>query len=207
MHLNSAILRGREQERQHLAQILHDDLGQHLALLKLKLTEGILSEKRQEELISILDETFNRLRKITFECSPPTLKDFGFLGALEDRLSELQKASGIECRLECESRKLKIKSPFDLTLYRLVQESLNNVVRHSGARAVVVRLNKDKKNLCLEVEDNGRGLTAPPNKYGFGIPSMKERVNLLRGKFSIREVKGGGTRVRVVIPLNRLGLQ
>ncbi|MEQ1878126.1 MAG: sensor histidine kinase [Bdellovibrionia bacterium] len=208
LQLRSQVVRVREQERLRISQVLHDELGQNLALLKLKLTGDGWAESRSD-LVSLVQDTLDSLRRIVYEIRPPLLDDFGLKSALEQKLSLLDKSSGIQCSLEVRPKNFSVKAPFDLTLFRLIQESLNNVIRHSGARTVVVRLNREKVNLNLEVEDNGKGpggIAKKNRREGFGIPSMKERVRMLNGRFSIGGVESGGTKVRVSIPLNRLGL-
>lgn len=190
-----------EAERLRISRALHDELGQNLALLKLKLTAS--EERQNSELLSIVDDTIERLRRVAFEIRPLLLDELGLAHALQKKLTDLQTSSGLRCGLYVPAG-FELGAPFDLGLYRIAQESLNNVVRHAGATEVSVVLQRRSRTIHLEVRDNGRGIQARDRlKHGLGLGSMKERAQIMGGRLSVDTHPGGGTIVRVEVPLPR----
>ncbi|HEX4924083.1 MAG TPA: sensor histidine kinase [Bdellovibrionales bacterium] len=189
-----------EDERLRISRTLHDELGQNLALLKLKLSGVEYGESH--ELLSIVDDTIERLRRVAFEIRPLLLDELGLVHAIKRKLSELHRATGLKIFVEQAPEDLVLGEPYDLSLYRIVQESLNNVVRHARATEVVVSLRRKIRSVHLEVRDNGAGYKpATGAARGMGLATMKERAELLGGHFQIEAIRGGGTIIQVEIPL------
>lgn len=204
-HLNSV----REQERLHIAREIHDELGQLLTVLKMDVSW--LNKKLQAapepvkeklaDLISLLDTTVKTVRRISSELRPSLIDDLGLVAAMEWHMEEFQKRSGIDCQARLPENELNLSDNVKIGLYRILQESLTNVARHSQAKKVVVKLQKTDNQLILTVEDDGIGFDeANRNKKTLGLVGARERAEGLGGSYSIQGFPGQGTRVQVAIP-------
>jgi signal transduction histidine kinase len=131
------------------------------------------------------------------------LDEAGLESAVDWYLPTVERQTGIRIRYEKSGEPFPVASQAGIHVYRVLQESLNNVVRHSGAREAYVRLRFSKDQLGLEVEDDGRGLNTPIKK-GVGIVAMKERAELLGGTIEVSSVGTRGTRVRLVVPKSEI---
>ncbi len=205
----------REGEQKRIARDLHDELGHQLTALKLdasllsKLLQSSKGLDRQKvidimkRLTDQLDGTFSSVRKIARQVRPNLLDRIGLVSALEASVSDFREHAGIEAffTLDAGLEELELEDAVGTTFYRVVQEALTNVARHSGATTVEVRLRKEEGGLVLDIEDNGKGFD--PQQYApdhsLGVRGMQERVAIVKGQFSIVGRKGQGTTVTVRI--------
>ena len=202
----------REEERAHIAREIHDELGQVLTGIKMevgwlakRLKEPALLEKT-ESMAKLIDSTVQTVRKIATGLRPEMLDDMGLVAAVGWQAKEFQKRTGIRCRA-----KLPPERKFDLEIstciFRIFQEILTNVARHSRATRVDVELAVTGEHFKLEVVDNGVGI-ADSDLYGrksLGLLGMQERAMLFGGEVGIAGTPGQGTRVSVSIPIGRTG--
>jgi PAS domain S-box-containing protein len=205
-YLNNA----RENERASIARDIHDHLGQILTGLKMDIS--MLRKKFPENLeihekISLLnvelDEAIKITRKIIEELRPPALDDLGLNAALESYVEEFEHRTGIKCTLNSIPILENVKNKKATTIFRVVQEALTNVIRHSKASVVKINFNfKDNDRLNLSIEDNGSGFELETGKKKFGIIGMRERIELINGTFNVESSPGNGTKIFVRIPLN-----
>ena len=205
----------REDERTKLAREIHDSLSQYLVALKLDI--GLLKKKllkedqtvTAEELISEMDKLIVQVenanksaRMIMNGLRPEQLELLGFVTAAETHINDFMETHHIQCVLINEIHSLNIEQESALALFRILQESFNNILKHAMANLITVKFANTNGNLEMEIVDNGIGFNA--NNKGradaYGIIGMKERVNLLNGNFEITSNVGEGTRVRVEIP-------
>jgi signal transduction histidine kinase len=144
------------------------------------------------------------MRLLIYQLHPPALRQEGLVGALHRRLEAVERRAGVETQLLVETS-LEVPASVEAGLYRIAQEALNNVLKHSAATRVTVRLSAGDEGLQLEVTDNGRGFDpeAVEAQGGIGLASMQERVENLRGSLQIVSRPGQGTSIRVVVPLAR----
>jgi PAS domain S-box-containing protein len=199
----------REEERSAIAREIHDELGQQLSTLKMgvhqvnnKLLAHNLSDNTISALLGEIDEAIKSVRRIASNLRPIILDYEGLSEALKWYASDFQKLHGIACDLkvdlpmEIENKKLSI------TLFRIFQETFTNIVRHANATAVTVDMNLVDGNIVLTISDNGVGidLDALRSKRTFGIISMKERVAMVGGSYSINSMPDGGTITKVIVP-------
>lgn len=213
--LSAALQQVREQERTRIAMELHDDLGQQLTGLKLELSwlAGRLKEGRQatpQELAAmrqLLDTAIASVRRIATDLRPLILDDLGFGEAVAWHTGEFAKRSGLDVVLDLPAQALVKDDLLATALFRIVQESLTNVVRHAGASQVKVGLTADEGELTLTVCDNGSGIAAGARHSGIGLVSMRERATALGGCFCIVGVPGVGTTIEVTLPLHRPALE
>lgn len=201
----------REEERSNIAREIHDELGQQLTVLKMDISwlskkMENPDEKVQERLNSLLemiDNTVRSVRRISAELRPSMLDDLGLPAAIEWHSQEFGKRSGLRIRTQMETSDLKLPEKTGISLFRVFQESLTNVARHSGASEVMVRLFQKDKRLHLEISDNGKGFLQKEieRKKTLGILGIRERVSLIRGEYFIESKPGNGTKVRVSVPI------
>ncbi len=196
-----AALRAQEQERAHLARDLHDEIGQNLTFLLLRIRT--LGERApvgiKAELESLADATritLDEVRHLSRHLGPSVLSDLGVKAALASLVADTRQLSRLEVTLVAED--LPRAEERDLALYRITQEALTNVVKHSRATSVAVRLNRVGDHVVLTIADDGTGRAGIE---GTGSYSMRERASLAGGTFERESIPGTGTTIRVVVPL------
>lgn len=206
-HLDSAI----EQERAHIARELHDELGQRLTALKFDLrwmstqfdTREVPSswQQRIEGMTDLIDDTIREVRALSGELRPQELELLGLAAVIEDYAAQFRTRTGIGCALHLESHK-QVPVPHKLAVFRVFQEAMTNVARHSRASHVVARLYARDHQVHLEVEDNGIGL--PPQeerRKSLGMIGMSERARQLGGTLEVRSPRAGGVTIALVLPI------
>jgi PAS domain S-box-containing protein len=206
----------REEEKSSVAREIHDDLGGTLTALKMDtywLMRKLAAEKemaslleRVESMSGLVDNAVSVTRRVITELRPTILDDLGLLAALEWQCGQFQKRTGIECRVACggdEGCDEKLDGIVSINLFRIFQESLTNVVRHSGASRVEVELRRDDKEVTMLIRDNGRGLPQGQTvaSTSYGLRGMRERAEQLGGKIKFDTQPGGGMSVGVSLPL------
>jgi PAS domain S-box-containing protein len=210
--ISARVLEAREEEKTLLARELHDELGQLLTALKMNLAwlrerlpagDAGLADKAGQ-MDAVLDRTVSSVRRISAELRPLMLDDLGLADAIAWLAEEFSRNSGIPCRLAAppDGTLENVGRRVAITLYRVLQESLTNVARHSGARSVRVRLAEKEGMLELSVEDDGRGIVEADlaGKRSLGLKGLRERVRYIGGEAEIGPAPRGGTRVHVRVP-------
>ena len=184
-----------ESERRAIARELHDGAGQTLTAVRLHLQ--ILDAEGVDRAVALLDEAINEVRRALETLAPAILEEVGLVAALERLCNTVADTSSVEVEHEIDDVGT-LKPAVEATLYRVAQEALHNIVRHSGAEHAWVRLNGDDDGrLVLEVEDDGRGLD--DSQHGRGLRGMHERAELLDGTLRLESLERG-TRVVLEIP-------
>ena len=207
--LSTQLLSVQEEERKRIARELHDGIGQSLSALKFHLENSLQVMKKNsapgdlqplESMIPMLRNAIEEVRQMQTDLRPPILDDLGIRATLSWFCREYQRIySGIRIEQEIEVPENEI--PYDLktVIYRVLQEAMNNIAKHSGANRVRLSLAKRNGWIQLRVEDNGSGfeprkvLSEERTGYGFGLTSMRERTELSGGSFSIESIEGRGT--------------
>ncbi len=212
MHIQYA----REEERKTAARDVHDELGQLLTAAKMDLSwlkghppEPKAHEERVEEAIAMVDSAIDSVKRISTKLRPRALDTLSLSEALLWQLEDFRRRSGIACEARIDPAPEGIDEGVATTLFRVLQEVLTNVGRHSDAKTVRVRFSVDAETLLLFVEDDGKGIPgyAAESVESIGILGMRERVKHEGGRFDIESPANltgrGGTRVRVSIPLRK----
>ena len=204
----------REEERAHIAREIHDELGQQLTVIKMdiswlgkKISAGDEAAKeRFRDLVEILDATVQAVRKISYELRPHLL-DLGLDDAIKWHLKEFEKRSGIKTSFSSSQEESELDDSIKTGLFRIFQESLTNVARHSGASHVHVELIIASNHIILRINDNGRGfnMNKAAEKQTLGILGMRERAIMMGGNYSIESQRGKGTTVMVIVPYSKTG--
>ncbi|WP_136524014.1 ATP-binding response regulator [Geomonas ferrireducens] len=198
-----------EQERIEIARELHDELGQLLTALKLDLAwlkrrcpEGETPVAGKiEAMDQVINATIGTVRRLTTGLRPRMLDELGVVAAIEAEVQEMRNRH-LECTLDVPRRNTTIDKERQVSLFRIFQESMTNVMRHSGATRVEILLDLDEERALLQVTDNGCGIgSAPANNRSLGLVGMQERAHRWGGSFEILGTPGAGTTVRAVIPL------
>jgi signal transduction histidine kinase len=204
------LVSAREEERRRLRRDLHDGLGPRLASLTLKLetarnllAHDPLAETLLSDLIARTQEAVADIRRLVYALRPPALDELGLIPALQEQvlLYSDQGPHEIHIRLEAPERLPPLPAAVEVAIFRIAQEALTNVVRHSHASRCMVRLALPEQERLLEMEiaDNGCGL-APPQNTGVGLASMRERAEELGGTWEVVQGPTGGTCVQVRLP-------
>jgi PAS domain S-box-containing protein len=209
--LSSQILALQDAERRRIARELHDSLGQYL--VGLKLNSDLLRESPgQSELWAqseeIMDRCLAEVRTLSYLLHPPMIDELGLMSSARWFVDGIEKRSGVRVSLDMPDRLPRLPSAIELVLFRILQEGLTNVIRHSGASEAQVRIRQEADKAILDVRDNGRGM--PPELLdrfvltgtgmGVRLTGMRERVGELGGKIKL-EATGNGTCLQIVIPL------
>ena len=200
----------REEERTILSREIHDEFGQSLTGLKMDLAwlarrlprdQDALVQKA-DSMLKLVDESVKLIRKISTRLRPGILDDFGLLAAMEWQAREFDHRTGIRCSMSSNTKDIHLDKNASSSIFRVFQEALTNIARHSEATKVDVRLRQGRNKLVMKIHDNGRGLRddeVQPHK-SLGILGMRERIQLMEGTFTIQGAPGRGTKIRVSVP-------
>ena len=201
----------REQERSRIAREIHDDFGQSLTILKMDLSwlkKHMIQDQPQvqnkiDAMFKVIDASLQTLHTVSSELRPVVLDDFGLESAIEWQAEEFQNRTSVQCRVESIVGDLNLTKEQSTAIFRIFQETLTNIMRHSGATEVKVRLEKESDTLILEVTDNGRGITEAEisDSQSFGLLGMRERLYPLNGQVDFIGHPNEGTRVIVRVPI------
>ncbi len=210
--LSTHLLTSREQERAGIAREIHDDLGQTLTAIKMNacwLKNQIPGDRTQlidrtEDAIRLVDSAIQTVRRISSELRPGLIDDLGLSAAIEWLAASYKKRSDINIHVSVTPEEIILNDTYSIALFRVFQESLTNVIRHSEATEAWVALSRKSDAVTLVITDNGIGITenALSKKESFGLIGMRERVHALGGKISVFKMPAGGTRVSVQVPIS-----
>jgi signal transduction histidine kinase len=194
----------REEERTKLAREVHDELGQQLSALKMQLAmaDVIKGKETSKPIFDLIDQMIETVRNIAARLRPAVLDDLGLTEAIEWQAQDFQRRTGIQCKVTSRVEENSLPPGVAVSVFRIFQETLSNVVRHAGADNVKVEWKKDSGDLLLRVRDNGRGIKrrALTDRSCFGILGMKERALVCGGNLDISGISGKGTTVSLRIP-------
>ncbi len=208
VHLQSAI----EEERRQIAREIHDELGQELSLLQLELglVENTLSKsqralrKKIRSMSKLIDSIIQSVQRISSNLRPALLDNLGIAAAVEWQAKEFQRRTKIECTARIDSPEIILNQERSTALFRILQETLTNVARHSKASKVQIELKMNAGAVELTVRDNGIGISAQnvTNPRSFGLIGMRERIRQVGGEIDFSGKRGKGTLVTVTVPVH-----
>lgn len=213
--LTGRLLSVRDEERRRIARDLHDSTAQTLCALALKLASmqqqmpgDPRTPKLLAESVALAEQASNEVRNLSHLLHPPNLDHLGLIAAIKWHSSRVSEMTGIDVSLDLAADLGRLPEDIETALFRIFQESLENIRRHSGSPIAKVRLMQGKENVVIEVEDQGHG--APPGLLtnvdqnvagvGLGVLGMRERLRQLGGRLEI-ESGGNGTTVRAIVPV------
>jgi PAS domain S-box-containing protein len=208
--LTQATIDAQEKERREIGKELHDNISQHLTTTRLYLEVAQEKAVKQEvrDMISHaykeLNDIINEIRKLSQSLVPPTLGDIGLVESIQDLCEALERTHKIEIDFNHRSFTEQVMAEnMKLMLFRVIQEQINNIMRHSGADTITLFLQSDAEQVGLTINDNGRGFdTITESKRGLGLTNMNNRVSLFNGKLEIWSAQGKGCTLMVTVPLS-----
>lgn len=209
-HLSARLMHLQDEERRRLARELHDSTGQYLAAAKMTLaalSAGHEKDPRYSECARLIDRSLQEVRTISHLLHPSGLEEAGFPAAARWYAEEFAKRSGIQLKVEIPNLRSRLPREVEIALFRILQESLGNIHRHSKSASAEITLEPGSREVLLTIKDNGVGIPSDLlNRFrfsgnaGVGLAAMRERVRELRGTFQV-DSNGRGTALRVAIPV------
>lgn len=208
--LSSALQTIREDEKTRIARELHDELGQALTALKMDAAAitsaldptAVALRKRTDDMTQLIDTTVMSVRRIAADLRPVILDNLGLVPTLEWLAKDFAQRTGIHVDLDIDDENLEVEGDPATAVFRIAQEALTNVARHSGADFVGIQLRCSGGQIMLRIQDNGKGFTASDTRKSrsFGLVGMRERALVLGGELKISNPLGGGTLIEAFIP-------
>jgi signal transduction histidine kinase len=206
--LSARLLDAQEEERRSISRELHDEIGQTLTAVLVDAAnlanripaDDAESRRYLENIRGLADSSVNSIRNIALLLRPSMLDDLGLIPALEWQAREVSRRSGIKIKVTDENVPDSLPDAVRTCIYRVVQEALSNVARHSGATSASVNVRGQNGSLDLTVTDDGTGFN-PGRTRGIGLLGMEERVKQLGGRLEVRSEVGKGTTLRVTLPI------
>ena len=211
-HLQNVI----EEERNRLSRILHDSIAQNILLIKLnvgnykKFINAGLKEEEYQRTISILDSTLKDIRELAHNLKPLNIDELGLETVVKSMCSNVAREAGYKYQLQFPETPINISKELEICIFRVIQESLNNIIRHSKAKSFNINLLLDDSTLVLFISDDGIGFKPKKllnDKYisdGLGVMNMQETVEKLNGTFQIDSSNNSGTVIIVAFPIENI---
>lgn len=199
----------REEEKRAIARELHDDLGSsltalnmHLAILFQQMPNDVAITERIVQIKALLQSVTATKRRIQSGLRPDKLDIFGIKTAISDQAQEFEAYTGVACTVSLPDEDIKYNSEVEISLFRMVQETLNNIAKHAKATQVDIILDDDGEEIYLTIRDNGIGMSPQSTPYHstHGLRGMRERVAYLGGNIAIDSAPGAGTRITIKLP-------
>jgi signal transduction histidine kinase len=211
--LSNQLLRTQDDERRRIARELHDSAGQivtalgmNLASISLRLKRNNVVKKSINESLDLIHQLSAEIRMVSYLLHPPLLDENGLSGAIQWYVQGLTERSGLSIELEIPENFGRLPSEMEMAVFRILQECLTNIHRHSGSKTAAIRLSRFPNLVSLEIEDTGRGISIEKmagikaQRSGVGITGVRERVRQLKGTLNIRS-SPLGTKVAVTLPV------
>ncbi len=210
--LNSELSITEEKERRRIAEFLHDGLSQILSLVQIKLTSLLNSEQLPKtditirESVKLIHNAISETRSLTYDLSPPILYELGLIPAIKWKLEQTENKYNISTSIKCSDHSLEINTDIRVLLYRIVSELITNVIKHANADLIKIEIYKDQRYLYISVFDNGQGFnciarTKTGEDGGFGLFSIRERLDTIQGFLIYESENRIGTNAIVQIPI------
>jgi two-component system, NarL family, sensor histidine kinase UhpB len=196
------ILQAAEAERKKLGEELHDNINQLLGVVRLYIEHAINNKSEQETLLKKsslhLKTVIEEIRALSRSLIPPTLSDLGLVESVRELAETITLAKNISFTIEHEGfDEGEITSGKQLVLYRILQEQLNNIIKHSGANEVTIELKQTARSVQLIISDNGQGFDVNNNKVGMGLTNIRNRLEIFNGKMKLTSAPGQGCKLAV----------
>jgi signal transduction histidine kinase len=198
------LLEGQENERRRITQELHDGVGQLLTAIRMRVEMLEIESSVKEEIKTQINATVNEVKRISYNVMPQAIVDYGLEAALRDLCSSIKKYSSFSIDFRyIREHEHKLNFEISIAVFRIIQEGLNNIIKHAGAENVNLHVLDKETEIYVILEDNGQGFTEKDvlNSTGFGLRNIRERAKLLNGTAEIQGVPGQGTFIEIHIPI------
>lgn len=203
-----SLLLGQEMERRRLAKEIHDGVGPNMSTLKLQI-DAVIKKAESEQIVSKLEEV-NRaissiatdIRQISHDLMPSSLIDFGVITALANFATKITDSSEIEVHYQSNIKDGQLSKEYELNIFRIVQELVNNALKYSQCKNIDISLRLDESKIAILVQDDGVGMDIDNITNGIGLQNIKSRVESLHGEIEIDSQKGVGTTFHISLPSN-----
>jgi signal transduction histidine kinase len=205
--ITEAVILAQEKERTEIGRELHDNVNQILGASNLYINTAMTDEEMRQELLEksteLISRAINEIRKISKSLITPGLREIGLIDSIEDVIDDMKMGKEqLQIRLDIQNiSEEQIEDRRKLTLFRIVQEQLNNIVKHARATRALIRLSIEGEDIVLTISDNGVGFDASHHRKGVGITNIISRTELFNGKVDISSVPGDGCMLTVRIPV------
>ncbi len=213
-YLSHQMIKIQEEDRENISREIHDNLGGSLLALKIQFHSlfsrfaGMKGQRKKDyqEIMDYIDNLIDISRRISRSLSPVGLKTIGLTRAITDLADRLNRSKKMEIKIDLKSLTLYFPDNWDINIYRIIQESLTNIIKHSNAAKVSITSRSYKNKLIIRIKDNGIGIdfeklrSEKSEHLGLGLLMMRERAALLKGSFEIISKKGKGTEIKIEIP-------
>jgi signal transduction histidine kinase/streptogramin lyase len=204
------LIQSQEQERKRIAAELHDSLGQNLLVIKNRASmgknPGASTGQELDEIARLAAQSLEEVREISHNLRPYQLDRLGLTRALHGLVKKVGASANLRCSADITPLDRLFRPEDEVHFFRIVQEALNNVLKHSAATEARVLIERHETTVELQVQDNGRGFEWPPKSgesHGMGLSGISERTRILRGHLEIKSAPGQGTRLRIEVPIPR----
>lgn len=193
----------KEQTLNYIGQELHDDLGQKLSVARLMTNKILPCSENENHVIAkeinlLVGECIQDIRNLSKVFISKQVEHFGFLDSLEREIFRIQRLNLLEVEYTVNNHDLEINSEHALILFRIVQECITNVIKHSKSKKIMLKVMDNRQNIMIFVKDNGIGFTHEENNEGTGLRNMKSRAQIINSKVQIYSVLNEGTKVSII---------
>lgn len=204
--ISEAFVTGQEKERQQIGEELHDNINQILATTKLYLECMLAEEKPKYEMLRdsklLIDKAMAEIRNLSRSLLPPSLGEIGLLQAIDELVSQIQQVNSIDIEINHDSfNEYMLTDKLRLTIFRIIQEQINNILRHAAATRICISLQETAEDLILVITDNGNGFNTAVKKNGVGIRNIISRTELNGGEVNIQSAPGAGCELTARFPV------
>jgi signal transduction histidine kinase/ligand-binding sensor domain-containing protein len=201
------LIESQEKERKRIATALHDSHGQNLLIISNEMQQYVdkhkESEKELKNVSNTIQESINEIREISYDLHPHILERVGLSETIDSMIGKICKSSEIQFDLVMDEIDNLFDKKVEINIYRIIQEAVNNIIKHSQATESKIELKKNIKYVNINISDNGIGFDNKlilKENNGLGLVGMKERVNLINGKYRLKSEQGKGTKIEIKIP-------
>lgn len=203
--VTAATIKAQENERARVGRELHDNVNQVLTTVKLYnemyLTGYVADKELLVKSTAYVQDCINEIRSISKRLSAPTLGKISLYDSIKELVDSINLTRRLEVRFRAQGIGAPVSEDLHLSIYRIVQESLNNIIKYSGAELATVEIVRHANELCLKVGDNGKGFDPQVKRQGIGITNMKTRAENLNASFRLHSAPGQGCRIEICFPL------
>jgi two-component system NarL family sensor kinase len=197
-----AVMDAQEEERKRIAEDLHDSLGHMLSTVKLNLQMVPEGQSQVKNSLQLIDQASEEIRNITFNLMPRTLEEEGLIPALNELAAKITNSGSVKISLHIHQiEKFTIEKQSQFNIYRIIQEAVNNILKHADAKEITIQLVGQKDHLTIMIEDDGKGFDPARNKGGRGLKNIVTRSLWLKGIINIDSTPGRGTTITTEIPV------